>query len=253
MKRIQYGMLLIWLLLVQTGSAANLPPAQALNMKVLWNGFQVGSLIVGWHERTDGLTEMQAVVKTYGLAKRVSRYKSDSTSLTKNGVPIEFHTQFSHSKSKREIQLNWDKFEVIKEYNEPPEKPGKRTPVSAKMKEGAYDPLSAFFAARAKVMAGKKKFAIPMYDGRRRSELQFEVVGKQRDGNLLVTMKEIFLAGYTQREQQERARRDITIHIYVDPKTYIPVGGIGQSPIGAAVGKLAASCKTIEECLEQDN
>ena len=215
MIRIQCG-LLIWLLLVQTGAAAVVtPPPQALYMKVLWNGFHVGSLFFGWHKRKDGVLETQAFIRTYGIAKQVSRYKSNSTSLTKDGVPVEFHTNFSHSKSKREIRLNWDKFKITKEYNQPPEKPGKRTPVSAKMKEGAYDPLSAFFAARAKVMAGKKKFAIPMYDGRRRSELQFEVAGKQSDGNILVKMREIFLAGYTKREQEERAKRNITINIYI--------------------------------------
>ena len=252
MKRIQCG-LMIWLLLAQSASAAVLPPAQALYIKVLWNGFHVGSLIVGWHKHKDGVMEMRAVVRTYGLAKQVSRYKSDSTSLSKDGVPVEFYTNYSHSKSKREIRLNWDKFKITKEYNQPPEKQGKRTLVSAKMKEGAYDPLSAFFAARVKVMAGKKKFAIPMYDGRRRSELQFEVAGKQSDGNLLVKMREIFLAGYTKREQEERAKRNITINIYVDPKTYIPVGGMGQSPIGTAIGQLGANCKTIEECLKRDD
>ena len=253
MKRIQCG-LLIWLLLVQTGAAAvNLPAPHAEYIKVLWSGFHVGSLIVGWHQRKDGLTEMRVVVRTYGLARKVSRYQSDSTSLSKNGVPVEFHTNFSHRKSRREIRLSWDKFALMREYNQPPEKEGKRTPVSAKMKKGAYDPLTAFFAARAKVMAGKKKFTVPMYDGRRRSQLQFEVAGKQDDGNVLVKMREIFLAGFTQREQEERAQRNITINIYLDPKTYLPVGGMGQSPIGTAVGVLGANCKTIEECLARDD
>lgn len=254
MRWFQVGVV-IWLLFsVSAQAAIPLPLPQAQYMKVYWGGFHIASLITGWEREKNGTMKMQAAVRTYGLAKSVSRYRSDSMTVSKEGIPQSFHTQFSHRKSTREIKLNWNnQFMLINEYNQPPEKKGKRRPVSKTQKNKAYDPLTAFFAARAKVMLGNKKFSIPMYDGRRRSELQFAVLGKRDNGDIHVTMREIFLAGYTGREQEERAQRDITIHIYVDPRTFIPVGGIGQSPIGTATGELAASCNTFAECLAKSD
>ena len=252
MKWFQVGLVICLLVAQSTQAAMPMPLPQAQVMKVYWNGFHVGSLITGWERQKNGTTKMQAAVRTYGLAQSVSRYRSDSVALSKGGIPQSFHTEFSHRKSAREIKLNWnDKFMLINEYNQPAEKAGKRTPVSKAQKDKAYDPLTAFFVARAKVMAGNTKFTLPMYDGRRRSELQFAVLGKRDDGDIHITMREIFLAGYTGREQRERAQRDITIHIFLDPKNYIITDGYGQSPIGTAIGKVVASCDTFKECMQR--
>lgn len=253
MKWFQVGAVICSLLSMSAHAAMPLPLRQAQYMKVYWGGFHVASLITGWERQKNGVMRMQAAVRTYGLANNVSRYRSDSVTFIRGGVPQAFHTQFSHRKSAREIKLRWNnQFILMNEYNQPPEKKGKRTPVPKAHKNKAYDPLTAFFVARAKVMSGAKKFSIPMYDGRRRSELQFRVLENLPNGDIHVIMREIFLAGYTKREQEERAQRDITIHIYVDPKTFIPVGGFGQSPIGTATGELAASCDTFAECLQID-
>ena len=251
MKRIQCA-LAIWLLFSQAAHAA-IPDPQAQYIRVYWGGFHMASLIAGWEKTPQGETLMHVVVQTYGLAKTVSKYSSDTISLSQEGVPLKFKTHFTHLKGtgEHEIMLEWKDFTLVKESNQPPEPPGKRSPVSAQQKYQAYDPLTAFFEARTKVIRGEKKFTVPMYDGRRRSELQFEVLGKRKDGTLEVTLKEIFIAGYTKREQQERSKRDITVHIYLDPKTYIPVGGEGQSPLGTAIAKLGATCKTFKECLIQ--
>lgn len=254
MRWFQVGLVLCFMFAQSTQAAIPMPIPQAQHLKVYWNGFHAASLITGWERQKNGVVKMQAAVRTYGLAGSVSRYRSDSVSYSKNGVPQSFHTQFSHRKSSREIKLKWNnQFKLTHEYNHPPEKKGKRTTVPKSHKDNAYDPLTAFFVARAKVMSGAKKFTLPMYDGRRHSQVQFAVLGKRENGDIHVTMREIFLAGYTGREQKERAERDITIHIYVDPKTFIPVGGMGQSPIGTAVGELAASCDTFAECLKNEN
>lgn len=248
MRWFQVGVAL-FLFMAQALQAAEPPPKAAQYLKIYWSGFHVASLVFGYEPAPNGEVLARAVIRTYGLAKSVSRYQSDSLSLSEAGVPLKFKTSFSHRKSAREIVLNWKDFVLISEHNQPPEKPGKRTKVSKAQKDGAYDPLTAFFAARAKVMAGEKKFSVPMYDGRRRSELQFEVLETRKDGTLHVTLREIFLAGYTGREQEERAQRDITIHINVDPVTLLPVGGIAESVIGEATARLGGSCERIVECM----
>lgn len=253
MKRLQYALLTLFLLAASSGFAEQPLKPGAYLYQVYWNGFQVASLVVGI-EPEGARQRIQAAIRTYGLAQAASRYASDSEAITTvsgSGVrPISFHTDFSMRKSAREISLGWDDAVNIQRHEvEPPERPGKRTPVSKEQKSNAFDPLSAYFAARQKVLAGETQFTIPMFDGRRRSELQFEVKGKRKDGTLHLTMREIFIAGYTGREQSDRAERDITIHIYLDPETLIPVGGLGVSIIGQADGKLKAKCETYEECL----
>lgn len=233
---------------------ASFPEPQALYYKINWKGFQVASVIVGWEVIGGKQALTNVAVRTYGLANSATQYKSDSVSLTgindqDNFIAKRFKTFFSYRKSKREIILQWDsKGFIANEHNEPPEKPGKRTAVAPEQKANAYDPLSAFFVARQKVMEGEKKFTLPMYDGRRRSELQFEVLGN-KGSQIHIVVKEIFLAGYTKREQEERKTRDIRMHIYVDPTDYLPTGGFGESLIGTAEGKLKAKCKSFDECL----
>lgn len=256
MKRLQYTLLTLFFIMGSAGSAAETLKPGAYLYEVSWNGLQVASLVVGIEPGKGDLTRIQAAIRTYGIAQAASRYSSDSEAIAAISEatvkPVSFHTGFSMRKTVREIFLSWDDAVNIKRHEvDPPERPGKRTPVSKSQKSNAFDPLSAYFAARQKVLSGERKFTIPMFDGRRRSELQFEVEEKRKDGSQHITMREIFIAGYTGREQSDRAERDITIHIYLDPETLIPVGGVGVSIIGQANGKLAARCETYEECLEK--
>lgn len=255
--RFQYLLVLLFAAIPMAGFAAAPVPEKAYFYKIRWGGFHVASVIAGF-EKEGNTYHSQAVIRTYGLARSASRYSSESQAKTlvlEAGVkPMQFHTAFSMRKSSREIFLGWDDaVNIIRHKVTPPEKPGKRTPVSEAQKSNAFDPLSAYFAARAEVVKGSKKFTIPMFDGRRRSELQFEVLEtRKEDGALHVTMREIFIAGFTGREQEERAHRNLTIHIYLDPKTLIPISCVGDSIIGRADGELAAECDSFDECIEKD-
>lgn len=253
-REVFFFLALLFLPLQASAAPAVFPEPQGLYYKVNWKGFQVASIILGWETIGGKQALTNVAIRTYGLAESATRYKSDSISLTgvndaDQFIAKRFKTFFSYRKSKREIVLQWDnKGYVVNEHNEPPEKPGKRSKVPEEMKTGAYDPIGAFFVARQKVMEGEKSFTLPMYDGRRRSDLVFKVVG-YKDKQIHVTLREEFIAGYTKREKEERKTRDITVHIYVDPIDYIPTGAYGESLIGEASGKLKAKCTTFQECL----
>ena len=258
MRILQYSGILCWLFCLTFFSGAqaippSVPESQGLYYKIVWNGFHVASLVFGWERAGNGEIVSRVAIRTYGVAKAATRFKSDTLSLTALGDNIfnihRFKTNFSSRKGAREIILEWDpQGHIVSEYNMPPEKREKRPAVPDEMKTNALDPLTLFWVARQKIMQGEKNFTLPMYDGRRRSQIAFFVMG-MKDSNIDVALKETYIAGFTKREQEDRKNRDITLHFYIDPTTYMPVGGAGKSLIGSAKGERAKVCRTFQDCL----
>ena len=226
-------------------------PVMNYTYDITWLGIRVADLQVKIRKNGEGKAVANAMIRTYGLAKHISKYFSNTTSsavlgLTIKGAPYQsfttslFHTYFRLRGKERNINMTYDASShcVVTESNVPPENRAKRPAVKEEHKCYTYDPLTAALEARRRFMRGEKSFDLKMYDGRRLSTLHLRYVGREANGQHHITVRETFEEGFTNNEQQARADRDPTIHVYTDPATWLPIWGRGESLIGTAYGKL---------------
>ncbi|NDF11976.1 MAG: DUF3108 domain-containing protein [Proteobacteria bacterium] len=249
-----------------TPLASHALPSETLNkteirhVVVYWSAFPIADFITSFVPDTKGNVKATAIITTSGLAKTITRYGSE----TKTDVvyekgqyrPVSYTTKFDFRKKTRNIAITYKDDGSVKSYrNDPPENPGKRPPVPASQTKGAYDPLTAFLVARQKVIesykGGAKKFSLPLYDGRRRSDIAFEVLPEEK-GLVHVALKEVPVAGFTNNEKQEKKNRgDTTIHVYLDKTDFLPVKARGVSMVGEAHGIMTSKCTTLESCMKR--
>lgn len=241
----------------------------AVHYLVTWSGLHVGDLIIEIKPVTvksgDGVKEsvyrFQAVMSSYGIARFISGFQSNAISIIKpedeGYLPVNYQTSFSYKAKRRDIKIVYsdDGKNIEKEVNLPPEKKWKRPAVPEDMKIKTFDPVTLAMVARKEIIKrdGDKslsqEFSLPLYDGRRRSEIYFAINERNKKGYIYITMKEIPIAGYTDNELKEMARRDDTIQIYLSPRNYMPLSGIGSSLIGTTELVAKKRCKDIEECI----
>jgi len=241
---------------------------------VYWQGVDVGELVVKIHEQGNNF-HIEAHIRSKGIAEGISGYLSDTMSdLTLLGdkiSPISFKTDFTLKKKSRHIEIKYGSGgEVSYEENNPPEDRNKRPVVAKNLKDGVYDPLSAALLAREKLRQmrasgqlekGKSNFTIPIYDGRRRSDLEFTVYGReilklgwQKIGGGKISVIHIGfinkpVAGYTKNEIRDLPTQNPIINAYVsDDELLLPVKGDGETRIGFAYGTLKNECTKFAGC-----
>jgi hypothetical protein len=235
------------------------PEFPARRVGVFWSGLKIADLYTELTPKENNELELKAVIYSYGVAKLISKYKSNSSSLMKrvggHYQPMHAAINFKMRYGDRRIDMVYDSAgRIVKESNVPEENRAKRKAVGDEMKQGSLDPLTAALEARARViaiMSGKEKnrqFVLPMYDGRRLSDLKIDVVGLDNGGRPHLTLEESPKAGWTNNELSEKEKRNPIIHIYLDPKDYLPVEASGQSKVGESQGMLSAKCKSLAEC-----
>jgi len=159
---------------------------------------------------------------------------------------------------------------VLSEKDNPPEDRNKRPIVAKNLKDNAYDPLSAALLAREKLRQmkgsgalekgqlekGGANFTIPMYDGRRRSNLEFTVYGREtlKLGGQKISVIHIGfidnpVAGYTKNEIRDLPTQNPVINAYIsDDDLLLPVKGNGEISIGFATGSLKNECTKFVGC-----
>jgi hypothetical protein len=242
------------------GLAAGKLAKKARWYRVYWGAVTVADLYIILLPTREGYG-IRTVIRSRGIAKMLSRWQSDAGATMTFETPdkyrpVRYKTAFQLRNKKRRIDIRWDKNgNITKESNEPPENRNKRPAVSAEGKKGAYDPLTAIMVARDKIrkaiLAGKKKFTVPMYDGRRRTDMNFTIHGANDKGQIHVSFTEGSIEGYTNSELKDLKERDAYFHLYLDPKDLFPVFGKGQSLIGKAYIRLKKECSTLRECIAE--
>ncbi len=235
----------------------------ARRYKVYWLGLHIGDLFIEIARQANGFYQVTALIRSYGLAQLVSNYSSDTISLAEYKIsdegtfqPVGFQTSFQFRKKHRDITITYaPDGAVAGENNQPPENRLKRPAVPPELQKGAYDPLTLGLIARQKVahLYDPKKtpqtFTLPMYDGRRRSDLTFTIHGLIEEGYIHVSFDRTPIAGFTNNELKAIKKRDPTIHMYLSQEDYWPVVAKGESPLGTAYGKLNKICVNIEACM----
>ncbi len=232
--------------------------------EVTWLGFHVGDLYVKIKSEEQGgdlFSRMQVIIRSYGLAHKISKFQSDSQSLMKymgNGqyIPYQYATSFALRKKRRDITFlyNEDGSEILTETNVPPEKRWKRPEVEAVKKANTYDPLTLSLMARTQLIAaiadGKKEFTMNLYDGRRRTNFDFKIKERRGKEQLIhMTFTENPISGYTNNELKKIKNEKTVISLFISPKDFLPVSAEGESSLGTALIKLKDECSTLKECL----
>lgn len=215
--------------------------------KVFVKGIHVGDLIGEIRDK-----EIKATIKSYGLAKAISKYESfDRTDFTFNNdafIPRSYYTKFIQRQGAKIVDIKYgSNGTVITEQVTPPDKRYKRPAVKEENKKGAVDPLTAFLVARQKVIEGLKSgnnsFSFNIYDGRRLARLEFEIKGreiqkiKNKDTNVIsVTFRRLALEGYTNNELKRLKTEDPTFNMYLsDDNDLLPVKANVFCELGTAV------------------
>ncbi len=205
--------------------------------------------------------------KSNGFIDYLFGWRSNTVSVTKayenKTVPISFRTKVLLKKKTREIALDYSETgNVIFEQVTPPDNRAKRPAVEDSKKIGTFDPLSIVIETHRIVKKAfvedkfnsnnKYSFSLPLYDGRRRSDINFELdKNKDEDGiiHLKITQKPI--AGYTDNEWKDIKKGERSVDIYLDSTTYWPVSAQGKSALGSARAKFLHDCQTkFEECIK---
>ena len=241
----------------QEGFTGERMPRKARWYRVYWGAITVGDLYVTLIPTAEGYG-MRSAIRSKGIAKVVSNWKSDSGAtmrIQEDGkyVPIRFKTSFELRKRTRKIDIHWDKdWKVVKETNIPPENRHKRPAVPEEQKIGSFDPLTAVMQGRLLVreaiLSGKREFFVPVYDGRRKSNIRFKIYGADKNGIIHTSFVEEAVSGYTNNELKEIAKNNPEFHVYLSPKDLLPVAAKGQSLLGTARIKLKMECDTLKEC-----
>ncbi len=178
-------------------------------------------------------------------------------------VPEFYKTKLLFKKKIREINTAYDKdgVKVVTDVVNPPDNRDKRPAVPDDMKSHTYDPLVIAMEARRMIIRavkdnnftakGNYNFSLPMYDGRRRTDLMFSLSNKKVDGNYALKLSRKPVSGFTNNELTDIGKGDVTIDIYLDPENFIPVSAEGRNFLGTAALSFVKDCKkTFEECVD---
>lgn len=178
-------------------------------------------------------------------------------------LPELFKTKLLFKKKTRETEIVYDAegVNVIKDVVNPPDNRDKRPAVPDNLKKHTYDPLSMAMEARKMIIRavrennfsakGNYNFSLPMYDGRRRTDLMFSLSNKKVDGNYALKLTRKPVSGFTNNELTDIGKGDVTIDLYLDPKSFTPVLAEGRNFLGTASIAFAEDCKkAFEECVE---
>jgi len=178
-------------------------------------------------------------------------------------IPESFKTKVVLKKKTREIALDYDGSgkSIVLDKVTPPDNRAKRPAVETALKQGTYDPLSIVVEARKIIMKtvkdnkfnkdSKHVFALPLYDGRRRSDISFKLFKEKVEGNYHLRFLQKPVAGYTNNETKDIKEGDRVFDIYIEPQGFWPTSATGRAPIGNARANFVKDCNgKIEDCVK---
>jgi hypothetical protein len=257
---------LFFLLLIfsATGVNAKVIPSDTVKTvrwyKVYWSGIHVADLKADVKE--DGL---DAIIESYGIVKKISKYESKFKTkfqyVEGEFVPNSYYTEFQQRNGSRKIDIKYNNDGVVSEEKVvPPDNRAKRPAVDDNLKQDAFDPLTAFMAARKmlkeSLAKGEDQFELKMYDGRRLAKLVFNIEGRfdrNIKGNkhkvIKVTFKRKPIEGFTNNELKRMKGEEPIFTLYLsDDEKLLPLKADAEAPLGTAVLLFEKECLSIDEC-----
>lgn len=143
----------------------------------------------------------------------------------------------------------------------PADNPATRPPVAAQQKKNVFDPLTLTLRMREAVWRSLKtdvrQFSLPLYDGRRLTQVHF-VVGDTKKilykgaktPVIEVTLSRTLVAGFTKKELDSFDPNEPKARFYfTDDKRFVPIRAEFTSFFGTASATLMKECAKEESCL----
>lgn len=152
--------------------------------KARFSGILIGK--VGAHfSQNNAIYSATADITSSGVLKlfteHASRTQTDAKGKAYRYTSIRYIANYRTKKKKKYVEVKYKNGKFASEKLVPPENPQKRPPVPLEMRDNSVDPLSAVVLLRSRLRdalnGGKKKFSIPVYDGRRLTTALFTVGG----------------------------------------------------------------------------
>ncbi len=227
--------------------------------KIYWNKVYIADLKV-----EVGQGSIISQIESIGFVKTVSNYANHSYGKFKeeNGVYkqnyFESHLQQRQGSKETKIYYSADQ-RITTEILTPPDSKGKRPKVAEDLKNGAANPLFSAILARQKIKEsladGSSKFSFRSYDGRRLSNLEFKILGKETiktlDKNIdvvKISFRRIPVAGFNHKELNRMKGEEPDFTIYLEQDTLLPLKADATAPLGQAKFILEKECGNIQEC-----
>jgi hypothetical protein len=225
-------------------------------------GIGFGKIAIGTNE-TDSTYDSRLLVKSRGVASLFVKHSSDTKlqgARTQTGyIPHLYETNFQTRNKKKYIKLEYDaKGNIGKETSVPEDTDRPKVPTDQKL--GAHDPLSLLFEIRKKLYDAlansQKTFSVSMYDGRRLSRIQVDVidivtreVAGQKQRLIHVATSRAPIAGYTEKELLRMKDSPQTLQVYFsDDANLWPMLMEVNVFMATLRGEWVKNCDTIDAC-----
>lgn len=230
------------------------PPTGKAHYTVYWLNSHIGD-INAEITRENNLYTLTTHLDSHGLPRRLFKfwmhnashllYKPNNTQLISNNTTIESRLK----KTYRIIKLiyNTTTQTLTHESVTPPDDQDKRPAVPDILKHTTIDPHSAVLHAHQEIHQALQKnyqhFLIPIYDGRRRANLYFTLIGKTTINHhdtptpvIHLQLQRDVLSGATDTERERMQEEEPIIDIYLeDTERLFPLKAIAKAPIGSVV------------------
>lgn len=227
-----------------------------------WGGVRFGKISLEADE-TDATYSIRTLIKSQGLAAIFVKHSSDSkASGTRSGtayLPQTYDTNFATRNKKKHVLLNYDGAGNIKEEIMEPADTD-RPKVSEADRNGARDPLSLLLEIRHKLYDAlansEKTFKVKMYDGRRLTQVQVDIVdlvekevaGEKKKLVHVITTRSP-LSGYTDKELDRMKDGPNSMNVYFSDDSQLwPMLMEVDVYLATLRGEFTKACSDIEAC-----
>jgi len=219
-----------------------------------WSGITLGTLVLGIEDENDRYS-MHLLVTSAGIVNLFTHHASDTVASGKREgtayLPRYYESYYKTKKKPRHIKLEFNaKGAVTTEINEPPEDRNDRPEVPHKLKDGAYDPLTALLALRAGMQDMRGFDAKRLYEVKAKESKQdtLFIAGDWRKATPYI-LSRTPLSGLTAKEMREYRQGEPLLTLYLsNDKERIPLAVSMPVSIGYVSGTLVKTCKEWKAC-----
>jgi hypothetical protein len=240
--------------------------------KVEWVNMDVGyfyAKTISTSNKNNGdVVDFEFKAKSVGIADRFAKFMWNSNTIAKlknnKFTPVSVDRTGRLKKKTRNIKLKYDAAgNIIFDEANPPESRDKRPAVPQIDKDKSFDVLTMILEVRSKVIDiiqqnnfenDSTSFALPLYDGRKRSNISIDVfkpTAQQIERNIFkIRVRQKLVSGLTKTEISGEKKNAVYIDVVVDAKIFMPISASGKSGLGSANAKFVRDCQgSFEDCV----
>lgn len=257
--------LVLALALVAAGPAGAAEPV-TLFMQGWWGGFK-GADIQFTVDEENGGWKGRFLVHGAGLVRWMTKLEADAGGHGKLGpvgpMPDSYIQHVVSNKSERTVELGFrgdppvgarlSDREVYADPSKQARDPENVPDLPEAQRRDTMDPIAAILSLGERAVMGDKHFTLPVYDGRRRFDLEVTVTGPNHHGLLKKQTDTIDAVALVHpiggfKPYHLKWWSNAKFDVYLDPKTGLPLQISSSSFLAAVVLTTKAVCPTETDC-----